>query len=528
MTVQNQRDDIGEVGVQPDGQSPGADVGVRNTVVAASVSGIVVQAQMLTTGDTHHHHRLAPGRPVPRQLPAVPSTFVGRVHERAEFTAALEHSVIVALAGPGGIGKTWLALHWAHQHAERFPDGHLFVNLHGFSPTGEPMTSAEAVRGFLDALGVDPHRIPADSHAQAALYRSLVAGKRMLIVLDNAATVEQIIPLLPGDAGCVVAVTSRRRLDSLVTAHGAHPLHLGVLTAIEARDLLTTRLGVDRVGSEPGAVDDLLAVCGGFPLALAIVAGRARTHPRLPLATLASELRDEATRLDVLDSDDSAASLPTVLSWSLRALTAEQREAFALLGIAAGSDIGRDATASLLGVSSARVRTILRSLEQVSLLDQDTPGRWRMHDLIRRYAVERATQDHTGAEREAAIHRVVDFYLHTAEAGARLLQTPVYEPMVPFEQPSDGCVPRPPGDARAALAWFEAEYRNLGAVEQAAAESAWDTRVWQMAWAMQVFRILRGHIGDNVTAWRAALTAAYRLPGPTIVAWTRGILGVAL
>jgi tetratricopeptide (TPR) repeat protein len=533
MTVQDQQDDIGDDTNGSGGSSFGA--GVRN-VVGAAMSGMVVQAGTLVAGDTHHHHpSAASGRPVPRQLPAVPPAFVGRAGELAELAITAGQAaavggtaVISAIGGAGGIGKTALALHWAHRHADRFPDGQMFVDLRGFSPAGEPMTPAEAVRGFLDALGVDPARIPTDLHAQAGLYRSLVTGRRMLIVLDNAADAQQLVPLLPSAPSCEVLVTSRRRLDSLVTNHGAHPVHLGVLTDTEARQLLATRLGADRVDADPEAVAALLAVCGGYPMALAIVAGRARTHPHLPLATLVTELRDEAAGLDVLDSDDPAASLPTVLSWSLRALTPRQRTVFGLLGIAPGPDIGLAAAASLIGVPAAQARVVLRGLVQASLLGEDAPGRWRMHDLIRRYAVDQVARDRIAPDHGAALLRVVDFYLHSAEAASKQLSPPLYAPMVPFGQPADGCTPQAPGDASAALAWFRAEYRNLLDAERAAAEQVSDAHAWQMAWAMQNFRIMRGHHGDNVAAWRAALVVADRLPGPMIPAWTQGLLGVAL
>ncbi|MBE8520472.1 TIR domain-containing protein [Amycolatopsis sp. H6(2020)] len=255
------------------------------------------------------------GTPVPLQLPAPPRWFSGRGSELARLDEALTAEpdegpsvsraaaavVISAIGGAGGIGKTWLALEWAHQHAEQFPDGQLFVDLYGFSPTEEPMAPGVAVRGFLDALGVDPGRIPTDLDAQAALYRSLVAGKRMLIVLDNAATTEQVVPLLPGSPTCTVLITSRTRLASLMDRHSARHLQLDVLTHDEARALLAARLGADRVAAEPGAVDELVALCGGYPLALSITARHAATRPDVPLTEIAAELRELG--LEMLDHD---------------------------------------------------------------------------------------------------------------------------------------------------------------------------------------------------------------------------------
>lgn len=349
----------------------------------------------------------------PRQLPAAPAPFVGRRDELDRLDAAVRAAagggatvVVSAIAGAGGIGKTWLALHWAHRHLDRFPDGQLFVDLRGFSPDAEPMNPAVAVRGFLDALGVDPARIPVDQHAQAALFRSMVAGKRMLLVVDNAADTTQVAPLLPGSPTCAVVVTSRNRLPGLITGHGAHLLPLDVLADGEARALLTDRLGAERVRAEPVAVAELIALCGGFPLALGIVAGHARTRPDLPLSALAAELRDLG--LGALDDDDPTASLPAVLSWSHHALTAEQAAVFALLGAAPGPDIALPAAASLAGLPEVRARAVLRALERASLTVPDARGRHRMHDLIRRYATETPGLLPEAA-RSAGLRRVVDF-----------------------------------------------------------------------------------------------------------------------
>ncbi|MEU4524607.1 BTAD domain-containing putative transcriptional regulator [Amycolatopsis sp. NPDC024027] len=266
-------------------------------------------------------------QPVPRQLPAPPRWFTGRDTELARLDQALTAElaegpqpastgsetgagttvVISAIGGAGGIGKTWLALAWAHRHTEGFPDGQLFVDLHGFSPTQQPMAAAVAVRGFLDALGVDPDRIPTDLDAQAALYRSLVADRRMLIVLDNAATAEQVVPLLPGSPSCTVLVTCRTRLASLIDRHGARHLQLDVLTHDEARALLAARLGADRVAAEPGAVDELVALCGGYPLALSITARHAATRPDVPLTEIGAELRELG--LEMLDHDTDGRSI---------------------------------------------------------------------------------------------------------------------------------------------------------------------------------------------------------------------------
>jgi len=457
----------------------------------------------------------APARPLtPRQLPAYAPHFVGRTRELRRLTEVLDSAgdtggtvVISAIAGAGGIGKTWLALRWAHENTDRFPDGQLFVDLRGFTPNGDPMTPRTAVRGFLDGLRVDPDRIPADLDAQTALYRSLVADKRMLIVLDNAADTTQVTPLLPGGPTCTVIVTSRRRLTGLITGHHAHHVPLDVLTDTEARHLLCVRLGAERVAAEPDAVDTLLACCAGFPLALGIVVGRALAYPDFPLSVLAAELADTTAALGALDEGDAATSLPAVLSWSVRALTTEQARVFALVGIAPSQDIGLPATAALTALSTKQARAVLRELENASLVQQHTPGRYRMHDLIRRYAADQADRELCAEARTAASRRLVDFYLRTAHAGDRLL----YPQRDPIDiGPSAGGTPLASSDAKEALHWFDVEYPCLVAAQQLAATHGWDTAVWQLAWTLDTFHYRR-HLHDRVACWRAGLAAVQRL-----------------
>ena len=256
---------------------------------------------------------------VPRQLPAVHGRFVGRAAELADLTESLAAStgdnttvVINAIGGAGGIGKTALALHWAHHNADQFPDGQLYVNLRGFDPTGSPVAPADAIHGFLDAFGITPDRIPPSLNAQASLYRSLLANRRMLVVLDNARDAEQVRPLLPGSGHCLVLVTSRHQLTSLVTTEGAHLIAVDLLTVGESRELLALRLGPDRVAAEPDATDDLLAQCAGLPLALAITAARAAANPHFPLAALANELQNSGARLNALNAGDTMTEIPSL------------------------------------------------------------------------------------------------------------------------------------------------------------------------------------------------------------------------
>ncbi|WP_410676807.1 helix-turn-helix domain-containing protein [Amycolatopsis sp. cmx-4-68] len=325
-------------------------------------------------------------RPVPRQLPPAPRGFVGRGSALADLGDDL-----LLVVGAGGIGKTALAVHWAHRQLDRFPDGQLFVDLQGFCPDKSPLDPLTVVRGFLDALGVDRGR--ARSLADhTGLYRSVVADRRMLVVLDNAASDGQVEPLLPGSPSCTTVITSRRSLPTLTTRYGAHHVPLTVLSGDDALALFVRRCGESRVAAEPAAVvRELIAGCGGYPLALATVASRVHRHPDIPLAEFVAELREVG--LAALDADDPSISLPAVLSWSVRALTGPQRRLFGKLGVAPHPDIGLPAAATLAGVSIPQARRMLRELAEASLVARGAGDRYSMHDLVRRYAAQTAATE---------------------------------------------------------------------------------------------------------------------------------------
>ncbi|NUT52880.1 MAG: tetratricopeptide repeat protein, partial [Saccharothrix sp.] len=463
------------------------------------------------------------GPVVPRQLPAAPRSFTGRVDDLAALDTALDDQgtvVISVIGGPGGIGKTWLALTWAHRHLERFPDGQLFVDLRGFSPDSEPMDPAAAVRGFLDALGVDPTRVPTDPHAQSARYRDLLAGKRMLIMLDNAATADQVVPLLPSSPTCTVLITSRHRLPALIARHGAQPLSLDVLPDAESHALLTATLGADRGTTDERATDALIALCGGFPLALGLIA--ARVQPHLSLDDAVAELR--GLGLDALDSEDPAASLPAVLSWSLRRLTRRQRTVFALLGVAPGSDIGLPAAANLTNLSAPETHAVLRALVDASLIDVRPGVRYAMHDLVRSYAANLA-HDLPEPDRNAALERVMDFHLHTAHAADRLLDP--HSTLVRLDPPAPGVDPHPLPDAAAATAWLDTEHATLLATQRAAGTLGRHHVVWHLAWSLDGFHRLRGLRLDGLASWRAALDATAHLSDAATHIRTHRLLGNA-
>ncbi|MEU4037333.1 AfsR/SARP family transcriptional regulator [Streptomyces collinus] len=411
---------------------------------------------------------------VPAQLPY--DTFTGR---RAELDLALcllssdseaaDTVVINAIGGMAGVGKTTLAVHWAHRVSDRYPDGQLYVNLRGFDPSGAVMTPAEAVRGFLDTLGVPPERVPRDLDVQSALYRDMLAGRRFLVLLDNARDTEHVRPLLPAVPGCLTLVTSRDQLTDLVTAHGAHALTLRPLDVTEARELLVRRLGGERTDAEPDAVAEITALCAGLPLALACVAARAATHPHFSLSAVAAELREAHGSLDAFSRADASADVGVVFSWSSRALSPAAARLFRLLGLHPGPDVTAPAAAALAGLTVPAARGLLTELSRLHLVNEHTPGRYAFHDLLRAHAAELAHTEHDGPARRAAVDRLFRHYLHTAHA-AGLLIAP-YADGIPLDPAPADTRPEPLADDERALAWLTAEHAVLLAVVHAAAHS---------------------------------------------------------
>ncbi|HUD35430.1 MAG TPA: BTAD domain-containing putative transcriptional regulator [Streptosporangiaceae bacterium] len=420
----------------------------------------------------------------PRQLPATVPNFAGRGAELATLTKALDHGDgervrIMAITGIAGVGKTTLAVQWAHQVARSFPDGQLYADLRGFDPSGTPVAAADAVRGFLTALSVPAEVIPAGTDAQAGLYRSLLADRRMLVVLDNARDPAQVRPLLPGSAGCMVVVTSRSWMAGLVAAEGARQLSLDVLSDGEAAELLTGRLGRPRTLAEPEALAELIALCAGLPVALVIVAARATAQPHLSLCRLAAELGAAKSRLDALTTGDSATDVRSVFSWSYRSLSAPAARLFRLAGLHPGPSLSAEAAASLAGLPLPAVGRALRELAGACLIDECAPGRFTLHDLLREYVAERAKSAGTEVSRRAAIHRMLDHYLHTALA-ARTLLEPQQSVIAPARSVGGVTLGRF-ADRRGAANWFEAEHQALMAMITLAADLGFDLHACQLA-----------------------------------------------
>ena len=307
--------------------------------------------------------------------------------------------------------------------ASRFPDGQLYVNLRGFDPSGNPVAPADAVRRFLDALWVPARQIPSSPEAQQDLYRSLLADRRMLIVLDNARDTEQVRPLLPGGPSCLVLVTSRNQLTSLVAAEGAHPVTLDLLSPAEADELLAQRLGRERLAAEPGVAAELIDLCARLPLALSIAAAHAAMQPDLPLTALAGELRDAGGRLDALDAGD-AASVRAVFSWSYENLGAPAARMFRLLSLHPGPDITAAAAASLAGIQLAQARDVLGGAEPGQPAYPAPAGAASRSTTCCAPTPPNALPPNDSLpQQRAATHRMLDHYLHTAHAAALVLHS---------------------------------------------------------------------------------------------------------
>ncbi|MEV6621573.1 BTAD domain-containing putative transcriptional regulator [Amycolatopsis sp. NPDC051106] len=435
----------------------------------------------------------------PRTLPPVTANFVGREAELEQLTRYLRQRreaagpLVVAIAGPGGMGKTSLALCWGKRHQEEFADGSLYADLRGFDGENEPATAGIVLRRFLEALGVAAEEIPAGTEARSDLFRGLVDDKRLLIVLDNAANTGQVRSLLPAGARCCVLVTSRNQLAGALAGLGAVHLPLDPLPEGAARNLLVRSVG-PRADGDPGAVDRLLAVCDGLPLALCLVAGLVQLQPRITLARIAGELEEH--RLATLDSASPDSGFRVVMSRSWDVLDARQQRLAGLLALAPGPDIGRSAAGALLSIPTNRVDGELRSLTHASLLEQ-SPDRYRMHALVRAYLAERCTDALPAADVRLALRQLTRYSLHVADAADHVLH------------PQRGRIPLVPHTAApprfanrgAAIAWFDAEHRCLLDTQRAAAEAGWHEETWQLAWTMHTFHHRRGLTDEHLTSW---------------------------
>jgi tetratricopeptide (TPR) repeat protein len=454
--------------------------------------------------------------PVPAQLPADTYWFVGRDSELGSLdrllaaapTQAPTAVVVYALSGPAGVGKSALAVHWAHRVARRFPDGQFHVDLRGFDPSGPPARPEEVLRRFLSVLDVPPQRFPADLDALAALYRTRMAGRRMLVVLDNARDTAHVRPLLPGAPTCLVLVTSRSQLTGLV-ADGAHPVDLGLLSDAESRALLARRLGDDRVTRSADAVREIIARCDRLPLALTIVAARAAINRQVPLQKLADELEDAGHRFGALTGDDPRVDLSAVFSCSYRTLSEGAARLFRLIGLQPAPDLTETVMASLTALPPAEVRPLLAALTERNLIVQPSPGRYTCHDLLRVYAADMSRRTDPEAERRAALRRLLDHYSHSARAAASQL-----EPSREWPEawtPEAGVEPDAPDGYQQALDWFDAEHRCLLAAADCSVAAGFEGQTGQLVQALGNYLYWRGHWHEWLETSRLALEAARRL-----------------
>jgi DNA-binding SARP family transcriptional activator len=447
------------------------------------------------------------GQEVPHQLPAAVSHFTGRAAELAELTKLAAESdvsalVICAVGGTAGVGKTAMAVQWAHQVADDFPDGQLYVNLRGYDPD-EPVSPADALASFLRTLGVPGADIPDDADERAGLYRSRLAGRRMLILLDNARDGDQVRPLLPGEPRCVAVVTSRDTLAGLVAADGAIRLDLDVLPPADAVGLLRSLIG-GRVDADPQAAETLAGLCAWLPLALRIAAEIAAARRTVPLAQLAAELA--TSRLDVLDAGEDRADVRAVFSWSARQLPDNATKAFMLAGLHPGADLDVHAFAALAGTTTGQARRVLDRLRRASLLQAAWPGRYGMHDLLRVYARERSAAGDSGDERRQALTRLFDYYL-AAAAGAMDVLFPAEADRRPRIAPAAAALPQMPGEADA-RAWLDQELANLVAVVVHCAGHGWPRHATSLAATLFRYLMYGSHLPEALTVNSQALHAA--------------------
>jgi tetratricopeptide (TPR) repeat protein/transcriptional regulator with XRE-family HTH domain len=459
------------------------------------------------------------GRPVvPRELPGDVATFTGRAAELAALDRLLLGStrgagirgataaaVISAVSGTAGVGKTALAVHWAHHAASQFRDGQLYVNLRGYDP-GQPMSATDALAGFLRSLGVPGQDIPQDGNERAARYRSLLAGKWMLVVLDNASSAEQVRPLLPGNPECAVVVTSRDSLAGLVARDGAGRIDLDLLPVDDAVTLLRELIGA-RVDAEPEAAVTLAELCARLPLALRVAGEMVIARPAVPLTEIAGELADQQRRLDLLDAGgDLHTAVRAVFSWSCRHLDDDTARAFRMAGLHPGPQFDPYAIAALTGSTLQQARRVLDALARAHLVQPAGSGRHALHDLLRAYARDLAASHDTADTRHQALTRLFDHYLHTAAVAMDTLH-PAEQHRRPRIPPPGAPSPPLTNPARA-LAWLDAQRPCLVAFAQHSAEYGWPGHASRLSATLFRYLYVGSHCPEALTIHACAYRAA--------------------
>ncbi|MFV8173531.1 ATP-binding protein [Mycolicibacterium peregrinum] len=488
-------------------------------------------------GNMHGGMHVYGSRPTvvtPRQLPAENPHFAGRMSDLAKLDTLLHEAQsgvgeisVAVLDGLAGVGKTTLAISWAHSAAAHFPDGQLYINLRGFDPSASPVDPADAVRAFLEVLGTAPELIPTGYMAQEALYRSILADRKVLIVLDNARSAEQVRPLLPGTPGCFVLITSRNELPALVTTNGARIIKLEPLDNAGAEAVFSAHIGKHRVAEDPGVIEELARICARLPLALSIVAAQAAVRPQFNLRALVEEVETESDKLDLLDLGEVELSIRAVFSWSYNALgTDDAARLFRMIGALSGPDIAVSAAASLIKVDRSTARRTLGELARANLVEEYVPGRYRLHDLLRIFAKERGEVEERSEQLAQAELRLLDHYLHTSFAADRLLD-PARQPVC-LQLALAGVFMPPLKSEEDALEWFELEHSNLVFAAERSFTSNRYAHTWQLAWAFNTYLYWRANWTEIASIQLLGVKAAKELKDKTAVLSALRGLGRAL
>lgn len=448
----------------------------------------------------------------PRQMPAAARHFTGRSKELeildrmlhgGETTVDREKSRLAVISGMAGVGKTTLALYWAHRSARDFPHGQLYANLRGFGPSAEPVRPQDVICNFLHALGVPPEKIATDPEAQANQYRSILSGAHVLLVLDNARDAQQVRPLLPGSTSCLTVVTSRDRLIGLVASDCAEPVSLDGFSTAESHEFLAKRLGPQAVEREPQPAEELIRFSARLPLALSVIAARAVIARRTKLEALVAQLRETRHRLDALRTSDDATDPRVAFSWSHRNLSPASATMFEILATHPGSELGRAAARSLAGDCVQDVDQALAELVSAHLVEEVQPGRYAIHDLLRSYGEELAVERLWHA---SAVRRLIDHYLRAAYAAERAVD-PWRDP-IELPAGAEGVCLEEIADADDATRWFDAEDTLLVGLVGYAIVHGEHARAWRLAWCLSNHLRVRGRYDALVNLYVLAIGAA--------------------
>ncbi|MBQ0851856.1 tetratricopeptide repeat protein [Streptomyces sp. BH-SS-21] len=507
--------------------SPTADTPPRTSAATAATTAPTASAPPASPASEGR----SPALVRPAQLPAALRVFSGRRTEIERLDSLLPAGTrtSVAIGGAPGVGKTTLALHWAHRAAHRFPDGQLYLDLRGYDPSGDPLTPSTAICHFLESLGIPSERVPAGLDSRTALYRSVLAGRRCLIVLDNARNAEQVRPLLPGGPGCFTVVTSREQLTGLVASAGTSLLTVDVLTVAEAVDFLTRRLGRPRVERSREAALAIIEHCGRLPLTLAVVCARAESRPGTPLAEVAAELersRDSLQAFTLSGTSDPVTDTRSVFSWSYRALTGQAADAFRRLWLSPSPDVSPQAAASLTGLPMEKTRQVMSELHRANLWIEYGSGRYGTHELLKRFGQEMSRAEDTTASVEGARQRLYDHYLHSAHHASSAVNTHREHPTLP--PPAPGTQVMTFTGTAGTADWLHHEMPALHAIAVRDTYHGEGVRPWRLAAVLELILDRSGRRQEQTEIQSAALLAAQRAGDAQGQAQMHRSLGFAL